>query len=165
VSFGIGLAQQYTYASILANNLVLELDNLSLGCYLHENNDHINNIDLLAKQNQETIFIIQINNLDRIRQDQETVTCNNNHDLCVKKFLDYYDQLLQILKDRPYLLIYWDDKKFDIPDTVIKNIKLYNKFHLDHSLPNNTVTFGSLSHRTIAHTLQQIILSDRVRPG
>jgi hypothetical protein len=165
ISFGIGLSQKDIYGSILAKKLGFELDNLSFGCYLHENHDHLENIKLLAEQNQETIFIIQINNLDRVRQDQKTVICNNDHDLCLKKFLDYYDQLLQILNGRPYLLVYWDSKQFDIPDSVAKNITLRNKFHLDCSLQNNTETFGSLSHKTIANILHQIILSDKVRSG
>ena len=165
LSFGIGLPQEQTYSSILAKSLGLELDNFSLGCYIHENHDYINNINLLAKQNQETIFVIQINNLDRIRQDQSVVVCSEDHNLCLKKFLNYFDQLLQILKDRPYLLVYWDNKQFDIPETVAKTIKLRNKFHLDHSLQTNTDTFGPVSHRVIAQTLKQVIAADKVQPA
>lgn len=164
VSFGIGLTAEQTYANMLAQKLDLELDNLSLGCYLHENHDHLHNIELLAKQDIETVFVVQINNLDRVRVDGSVVSCVNDPNICVKKFLDYFDQLIQILVHRPCLFIYWDHKQFNLPDSVVKKISLYNKFHLDQSLPNNTDTFGPNSHKAIAQSLFQIISAGKVQP-
>lgn len=164
VSFGIGLPVANNYASILSNKLGIELDNMSIGCYMHENHDTLVNIKSLAQQDLETIFIVQINNLDRVRQENKII-CTDDQELCVKKFLDYFDQVTQILSHRPCLFVYWDNKEFDIPESVIKKIKIKNKFHLDQSLADNPSTFGPVSHRIIAQTLYQVITTDKVRPG
>lgn len=163
VSFGIGLPFEQSFGSIISKKLNLELDNLSLGCYPHENYDTIINIQSLAQQNQETIFIIQINNLDRVRYENKVIRCDDSA-LCMKKFLDYFDQVTQILHNRPCMFVYWDDKSYDIPNAVSKKIKIKNQFHLDQSLSTNSDTFGSTSHKVIAQALLQIILTDKVQP-
>ena len=86
ISFGIGLHYHQTFGSILSTNLNRKLNNLSFGCYFHENHDHITNIKKLANQDSDDIYIIQINNLDRQRIDPTLVISGNDQSFCKKRF-------------------------------------------------------------------------------
>jgi len=156
ISFGIGLNIEYTYGAILANNTKRQLDNRSLGCFLHENHDQLNNIRLLSKENCDSIFIVQINNLDR-RRDGTKIYKNNDARWCVNQFLDFFDQTEYLLKYIPHKYIYWDNVEYSLPPTIEKMISIKNKFHLDCSLIDNSTTFGLKSHHTISKVLNYII--------
>ena len=86
ISFGIGLNYHQTFGHILATNLNRKLNNFSFGCYLHENHDHITNIKTLANNDNDDIFIIQINNLDRQRINRTLVVSGNDKLFCKKDF-------------------------------------------------------------------------------
>lgn len=156
LSFGIGLDIQNTFGSILAQHTNRQLDNRSLGCFSHENHDQLHNIKLLAQQDQDSVFVIQINNLDR-RRTGNTVINNNSQDWCVEKFLDFFDQTEQILKDYPHTYVYWDNVSYDLPKSVTKKIVIKNKCHYDNSLLDNKDTFGMKSHDHIAKVLRHCI--------
>lgn len=156
ISFGIGLDISQTYGSILANKLNRNLDNRSVGCYFHENHDHLVNINQLSQQDRDLIFIIQINNLDRQRQG-DNVVAGNSPDWCIKRFLNFFEQVESLLKHRPHKYLYWDNVHYDIPISVRKSMFIDNKFHLDTSIAGNRNTFGSKSHAAIARALGYVI--------
>lgn len=149
ITFGIGLNQADTFASALANKLNLPFGNLGFGAFYHENHDHLANLTKLLERNQDDIFVIQINNLDRRRVSPGLVIANNDKKYCEDRFLDYFEVVNTMLKDRQRVFVYWDDVEYNIPDSIQKQILIYNKFHLDYSLPNNPTTFGLASHRAI----------------
>ena len=156
VSFGIGLDIEHTFGSMLAKSMNRSLDNRALGCIYHENHDNLVNLHLLAAQQHDSVFVIQINNLDRRREGNSVLT-NNSAEWCVDRFLDFFDQTEEILKYYPHKYIYWDDINYSIPDSVLKKIVINNKFHLDNSLPNNNNTFGIRTHSVIAKILRHVI--------
>jgi hypothetical protein len=156
ISFGIGLDMSMTYGAILSSKFNRSLDNRAFGCYFHENHDHLSNIDLLTQQDRDSIFVIQINNLDRRRQG-ENVLNGNDANWCVKRFLDFFDQAEHLLKHRPHKYIYWDDVNYSIPDSVKKLIFIKNQFQIDNSIANNHGSVGPKSHFAIAKALSYVI--------
>jgi hypothetical protein len=156
LSFGIGLNQQHTFVSKLAYHLNLGLNNCSFGCYLHENHDHLQNLNSMVKRDSDDIFLIQINNLDRYRDCGE-VKINIDADWAIKRFLDYFDQVREICKNRHVIYVYWDNIHYALPHSVISEISIYNKFHLDQSLPTYPDTFGLNSHRAIGRVLCHLV--------
>ena len=152
VSFGLGLNQQHTFVSKLAHHLKLDLNNCSFGCYLHENHDHLQNLNNMVKRDSDDVFLIQINNLDRYR-DRGDVKTNIDTDWAIKRFLDYFDQVREICKNRHVIYVYWDHILYPLPHTVISEISIYNKFHLDRSLPAHPDSFGPKSHQAIGRVL------------
>lgn len=156
VSFGIGLPLEQTFGSILCNSMNRALDNKSFGCYIHENHDHIHNIDVLSKQNRDLVFLVQINNLDR-RREGNIIIENNDQSWCSRRFLDYFDQVESLLCSRPRIYLYWDDKEHSIPAVVQKKIAIKNVLHLDSSLPHAPWTFGKKSNNAIAKCLYSLV--------
>jgi hypothetical protein len=156
VSFGIGLDIQHTFGFLLAQHLNRHLDNRSLGCFFHENHDQLHNIKLLAQQDQDSIFVIQINNLDR-KRNGSVINNNNPQEWCVKRFLDFFDQTEEILKNYPHTYVYWDNIDYQLPESVTKKIVIKNKCHYDTSLSDNKTTFGTKSHNHIAKILRHCI--------
>lgn len=152
ISFGIGIDFAHTYGALLAQALNRHIDNRAVGCFFHTNHDHLANIELLSKQNQDSVFLIQINNLDR-RREQNQVFSGNDHDWCVKQLESFVDQTSELLKHIPHKYVYWDNIEYNLPSAVKKNIVLINKFHLDTSIDHNADTFGVQSHRAIAKAL------------
>lgn len=152
VSFGIGLNQQDTFISKLAHHLNLDLNNCAFGCYLHENHDHLQNLNNMVKRDSDDVFLIQINNLDRYR-DCGDVKTNLDSDWAIKRFLDYFDQVRDICQDRQVIYVYWDNIQYSLPQSVISEISIYNKFHLDRSLPTYADSFGPKSHQAIGQVL------------
>ena len=153
ISFGIGLHYNQTFGSILSTNLNKKLNNLSFGCYFHENHDHITNIKTLANQDSDDIYIIQINNLDRQRIDPTLVISGNDHSFCKKRFLDYFDQVTELLKNKITIFLYWDDIYYDFSKSIVDRILIFNKCHLDISLLNNKDTFGIKTNRFISNSI------------
>jgi hypothetical protein len=161
VSFGIGLQMDQTFGSILCSSMSRTLDNKSFGCYFHENHDHIHNINVMSKQNRDLIFLVQINNLDR-RREENTIVENNDSVWCSKRFLDYFDQVESLLHDRPRIYLYWDDKEHSIPAAVQKKIAIKNVLHLDTSIPNMSWTFGEKSNRAVAKCLYSLLSTGKI---
>jgi hypothetical protein len=164
IAFGIGIDYYQTFGGILAKNLKRKLNNFSYGCYLHENHDHLTNIQLLATQDNDDLFIIQINNLDRCRVNPELVVTGNDPKFCKIKFLDYFDQVTHLLKNRKKIFIYWDTHLYDLPKSVVDQILIFNKFHLDTSLSDNPGTFGIKSNLAIATALEASITKAGIIP-
>ena len=155
ISFGLGLAQEDTFGFKLSQQLGLQYNNFSFGGWLHENHDHLYNIQQLAKRDTDDIFVVQINNLDRCRIDSSTVKQGNDSSWCQKRFLDWFEQVTQALKHRNTYFLYWDTCDYDLPTSVQQQILINNKFHLDTSVPAHDMTFGLRSH----HAVYQVLLS------
>jgi hypothetical protein len=154
IAFGIGLEHSLTFGSILASNLSKNLNNISYGCYLHENHDHLSNIELLTKSSlTDDIFVVQINNLDRRRVDKNLIVTGNDSNFCKTRFLDYFDQVTALLKYKRCIFLYWDDKSYDLPKSVTDQFLIYNKFHLDNSMFDYPDSFGIKSNLAIAKIL------------
>lgn len=156
LSFGLGLNQQHTFVSQLAHHLNLDLNNCSFGCYLHENHDHLQNLNNMIKRDSDDVFLIQINNLDRYR-DCGKVKTNLDADWAIRRFLDYFDQINELCKNHHVIYVYWDNIQYSLPRSVISEISIYNKFHLDQSLPTYPDTFGLNSHRAISRVLCHLV--------
>ena len=159
VAFGIGLEEQHTFGHLLSQKINLPCNNFSLGCYFHENHDHLNNLKILSQRDTDDIFVVQINNLDRCRVDDNTVIIAPDPKFGRKRFLEYFDQLLELTAGRRTMLLYWDDQEHNLPKSILDQILIFNKFHLDHSINSNTDTFGPRSHNAIAKTLASLYLS------
>ena len=153
IAFGIGLDYDQTFGKLAATSLNKKINNYSFGCYRHENHDHLANIKLLAKQDNNDIFIIQINNLDRQRIDSTSVITGNTAEFCQQRFIDYFDQVSELLKHKSKIFLYWDEKSYDIPKSIIDQILIVNKFHVDSSLPTRKDTFGVKSNQIISKVI------------
>jgi hypothetical protein len=154
ISFGIGLSESDTFVNQTARKLDMPFANLSFGCYFYENHDHLLNLKNLSQRKTDDIIVIQINNLDRRRQG-EIVLQGNDSKFCRDRFLDYFDQVNVLLEHKSKIFLYWDNIDHDLPKSVISQLLVYNKGHLDRSLPKNHNTFGIKSHNFIANILQQ----------
>jgi hypothetical protein len=152
LSFGIGLNQQDTFGSQLAHHLNLDLNNCSFGCYLHENHDHLQNLNFMVTRDSDDVFLIQINNLDR-RREHDDVKTNIDSAWAIKRFLDYFDQVRELCRNHKVIYVYWDNIQYSLPHSVINEISIYNKFHLDQSLLTYPDTFGPNSHQAIGRVL------------
>jgi hypothetical protein len=164
IAFGIGINYHQTFGGILANNLKRKLNNFSYGCYRHENHDHLTNIKLLATQDNNDLFIIQINNLDRSRVTPNLVVTGNDPEFCKLKFLDYFEQIIDLLKNKNKIFIYWDPHSYDLPKSIVDQILIFNKFHLDTSLLDYPDTFGIKSNLAIARVLEAYITKAGIAP-
>lgn len=159
VAFGIGLPEKQTFGYLLSQKIGIPCNNFGLGCYFHENHDHLNNLQILSQKNTDDIFVVQINNLDRHRVDSNTVTRAPTQEFARARFLDYFDQLLKIVGDRRIMLLYWDDQDHNLPNSVTDQVLIFNKLHLDQSISGNQDTFGARSHNAIARTLASFYLA------
>ena len=156
VTFGIGLAESSTFGFQTARALDMPYANFSVGCYYHENHDHLANIEQLLERQYDDVFIIQINNLDRRRTEQRVVD-GNDATWCVSRFLDYFEQINSLLRNRRKCFVYWDNIDYNIPTTIEKQLLIYNKFHLDSSLADKPHTFGTISHRAVARAIESTL--------
>jgi len=153
IGFGIGLLQEQTYGYQAAQQLGLGYINCAVGCYFHENHDHLINLQKLSARSNKDLFVIQINNLDRHRIDNNTVITTGNTDQCVAKFIDYFDLVESILKDKQRVYLYWDNINYELPTSIKNKLLIHNKFHIDSSLDTNLSTFGIKSHRAISKVI------------
>ena len=150
ISFGIGIAEEDIYGYQVAEQAGLGYINCSLGCYFHENHDHLLNLKNLAKRTTNDLFLIQFNNLARQRVSAEKVISSRNKIQAVNNFIDYFTQVEQLLWNKQKFYFYWDNVDHVLPPEIKNKLLIHNKFHLDTSLPNNTNTFGIKSHLTIS---------------
>jgi len=162
ISFGIGLDQSLTYAYKLAAQLNLHLCNMSFGCYRYENHDNLNNLKIMANSNCNDIFIIQVNNANRRRIDDQTVTIFNEKDFCISRLIDYVDQVNRILASKNKIFLYWDNENLDLPEALSKQFLVYNRFHVDHSIDTQSNTFGPKSHHAIFKVIYNRLSSQSV---
>jgi hypothetical protein len=72
----------------------------------------------------------------------------------VDRFVDYFSQVELLLKDKQKFYLYWDEVNYDLPLEIKNKLLIYNKFHHDISLPNNTETFGPKTHLIISKIIQ-----------
>ena len=154
MAFGIGLAEPQVFGSIVSAKLGLGHNNFSFGCYLHENHDHLANLRILSQRTTDDIFVVQINNLDRLRDGDQVIT-GLDAGTAVRRFQDYFEQVVSLLAHRRVIFVYWDDMEYTLPSAITKKIAIHNKFCLDQSLGKNT--FGPRSHRSIALALTALI--------
>jgi hypothetical protein len=147
VSFGLGLEFQNTYGHRVADYLGLPVANFSFGCYYHSNTDYLNNIKLLSQRSHSDVFLIQINNIDRLRTSHAVVA---DPDTAVSRVIDYLDEISNLLKNKQSVYLMWDDVTYSLPDSVSNMLLIHNKFHLDKSLPDHPDTFGILSNQAVA---------------
>lgn len=150
LSFGLGLKFSDTYGALTADSLGASVQNFSFGGYLHENHDHLSNIQRMTQQFGDDIFIVQFNNLDRRRIDYNTVIQNNDTAWCLQTFVNYFDSVDQLLKNRKKIYLYWDNIDYGIPKSIVNQITVYNKCHLDRSLDWNPNSFGAKSHKLLS---------------
>ena len=155
ITFGIGVDEDLTYPSIVAKDLGLKCGNFSFVCYGHENKEHLPNIQLLANRPTRDIFLVQVNNIcrRRISESKLEFTCLDQKDNLARldKFLNDVEM---ILKNKCVIFMHWDDTdNTHLPRRITDKFLIYNKFHLDYSLPNNIKTFGVKSHRAIAKVI------------
>ena len=162
ISFGIGLDESQMFSTQLSSKLNLKLHNLSLGCYFHENHDHLANLKILSEIDSDDIFIIQLNNLDRRRITSNTVVDNNSKNFCISKLIDYFEQTLELLKHKTKIFLYWDTIEYDIPKTISDHFLIHNQFHLDRSIDANPTTFGIKSHNAVFKTIYSRLSSHKV---
>lgn len=156
LSFGVGLPAHQTFVEKLSRKRNRAAGNLSYGCYAHENHDHLPNLVNLSRRNRDDIILIQINNLDRRRHEDQIVK-NNPSSWCVARLIDYMDQVDELLKHKTVIWIYWDDRDHQLPLSLLKKITICNKGHLDCSLPDLTYTFGPKSHNLIFQKMDKAI--------
>lgn len=152
ISFGLGINQTETFGHLTSKKINIPMYNISFGATLHENHDHLPNIRHIANRNVNDIIILQINNLGRQRIDDQTVTiCTDKH-WCKKRFINYFDELTGILKGTHAVFLYWDDVDYDLPKAITDQFLIYNKLHIDNSLPKQS-TFGIKTNTAIAKVL------------
>jgi hypothetical protein len=118
----------------------------------------------LIDRDCDDIFVIQINNLDRLRCDN-TVTTGLSKIAARNRFLDYFDQIHHMFNGRRLLLVYWDDQDYNLPESIVKKIAIFNQFHLDNSIDHHPYTFGVRSHGAIAKTLTALINANKFYYG
>jgi hypothetical protein len=153
ISFGIGLENNHTFARSTASKLNLPCYNVSVGAVLHENHDYLPTIHTLANRQSTDVIVLQINNLSRIRVNSTSVIQSDNKNLCQHRFLNYFNSVRSLLKNKHLVMLYWDDQDYQLPILVTDQILIHNKFHLDCSISDNLNTFGIQSHQAISKIL------------
>lgn len=149
ISFGPGLDVAQSFAGIIANHVARDVYNFAWGCYAHTNAEQLALLKTILCEFRPNHVIFQINNLNRLRINH-VISTNNAHDLVVSEFEKFVRDLDSVLQDVPHTLLYWDDQVFSIN---LPRCVVYNKYHVDSSLQSNSDTFGSMSHKLIAHAI------------
>ena len=152
ISFGIGLENNHTFGVSTASKLNLPCYTVSVGAWSHENHDYLPTIHSLANRQLTDVIVLQINNLNRIRVNSTSVIQSDNKNLCQNRFLNYFNSVRSLLKNKHLVMLYWDDQDYQLPTSVTDQILIHNKFHLDSSLSDN-LSFGIQSHRAISKIL------------
>ncbi len=145
ISFGVGLTYEHTYAGRL-EELFGPVFNFSFGCYLHENSDQIAMMTEILEGIIPKVVIVQINNLNRVRDPAGRVVLSDDLGLVLGRFEEYLSLMENLLQGIPHGYLYWDEVEYPIS---VPNLITRNKFHVDRSLPNVHHTFGAKSHALI----------------
>jgi hypothetical protein len=158
VSFGLGLEFQNTYGYRVADHLGLPVANFSFGCYYHSNADYLDNIKLLSQRSHSDVFLIQINNINRLRINHAVIA---DPVTAVPRVTDYLDEISNLLKNKQCVYLMWDNVTYSLPESVINMLLIHNKFHLDKSLPDHPDTFGILSNQAVAKIIAGSLTQSR----
>lgn len=156
VSFGLGLEYHKTFGSLTAKKLNRPLINLAFGSYLHDNRDHLANVKNMLSRDCDDIFLIQINNLDRCRRDDQVILDAAG---ASTRLQQYWQEIEQLLAHRTRLYLYWDHQDHNLPNSITSQWLIRNQLHLDRSIADNPDTFGERSH----HTIHRVIADWLVR--
>jgi hypothetical protein len=155
LTFGLGLPIEETFAGILSNTLNSPVYNFAWGCYAHTNYEQLQLLKNILAVSNPVKVILQINNLNRIRNANNTVNFNNPKDQIEHEYIKFRDELDKVLYGIPHHLLYWDNEiyQFDFTDCLI-----YNKYHIDNNIittQTGSELFGKKSHKLIATKILQ----------
>jgi hypothetical protein len=151
LTFGLGLDIEKTFVGILSQELGVPVYNFSWGRYAHENSEQLELLKTILSMVSPNLVIFQINNLNRVRTDNDHVSFDNSPELILEKFNKFYPELQTVLNTIPHILIHWDEEHHgvDFADCLI-----YNKYHVDSIdfFINSEYrpTMGKMSHKLIA---------------
>jgi hypothetical protein len=157
LTFGVGLPIEKTFAGIIDNTVSNPVYNFAWGCYGHTNYEQLQLLKSILKVICPKFIILQINNLNRIRNPDNSVSFDNPIDQIEKEYKKFRSELDTVLNNIPHHLLYWDEEtyQFDFSDCLI-----YNKYHIDNNVvktPLEMSLFGVKTHKLIATKLLQNI--------
>lgn len=155
ISFGLGINVEKTFAGILSNTLSLPVYNFAWGCYGHTNHEQLALLQDILKVTTPYKVIFQINNLNRRRLPDGSIDRANTAEFIKTAYTAFYQQAIDVLANTPYVFLHWDDQFHGFEHT---NCLVYNKYHVDKSIPDINTSFGPKSHELIARKLLQNIL-------
>jgi len=155
ISFGIGVPYEKTFGYIIETLTKRPVYNFSVGCFLHSNNWQLKRCREIIKSFNPSFVIFQINNINRISIGEKTIISKNKN-IILTTFYDFYEELKNLFNGINHLLIYWDNMSFSLPQYIINDLCIYNKYHVDKSC-NLDYVFGIKSHKLIAHKLINVI--------
>lgn len=152
ITFGLGVELDKTFAGQLCASLSVPVYNFSWGCYSHTNHEQLELLQNILAISKPKCVIFQINNLNRSRSRSGIVNFNNDTDFIKSEYVRFYQSATTILADTPHIFLHWDHEYygFEFSDCLV-----YNKYHVDQSVPDNNSTFGPKSHKLIALKLLQ----------
>lgn len=155
ISFGIGVPYEKTFSYILEKLTNRPVYNFSVGCFLHTNSWNLTRCKEIIDFYNPSLVIFQINNIDRISIEEDTVI-SKDEDIILTAFYDFYEKLKILLSNVNHLLIYWDNVSYPILQHIINDLCIFNKYHVDTCL-NLDFAFGIKSHKLIAHRLANVL--------
>jgi hypothetical protein len=151
LTFGLGLNVEQTFPWLISDELSCPVYNFSWGRYAHENSEQLALLKNILKIITPKLVIFQINNLNRHKINDTTVSFNNSNKLILQKFHIFNAGLQECLNTVPHILLHWDDEEHGVD---FSNCLIYNKYHVDSIAFNNGLsdnpTMGRISHKLIA---------------
>ena len=156
LTFGLGVEKSNTFAGYLARELPCPVYNLSWGCYAHTISEQLKFLKEILSVITPKHVILQVNNLNRIRQANGTINFNNPPDQIYQEYIKFIDELKQILT-LPHSLLHWDNEQYQIDSA---DYLIYNKYHIDDCnvvTPLGEKIFGPKTHKLIATKILQNI--------
>lgn len=155
LTFGLGLPIEKTFSGLIDAAIDNPVYNFAWGCYGHTNYEQLQLLKNILTVIRPKYVILQINNLDRIRNSDNSISFVNPIDQIETEYKKFYGELNRVLHNVQHHLIYWDEKKwqFDFTDCLI-----HNKYHIDDNIiktPGGMSLFGPRSHKLIATKILQ----------
>lgn len=164
-TFGLGVSIEHSFAGIINEKLQSPVYNFAWGSYAHENLEQLELLKTILSLITPKLIIFQINDLNRIRVNG-IISFDNDTELLLQKFHNFFYELKKIVKTIPHILLHWDYEKIG-KDLDFSSCLIHNKYHID------TIEFfsegkiqkhiGRASHRLIAtkilHKIQQLNIS------
>jgi hypothetical protein len=155
ISFGLGVNVDETFAGILSNALSVPVYNFAWGCYGHTNHEQLALLQDILKVTAPHKVIFQINNLNRRRLPDGSIDRANTTEFIKSAYTEFYQQVNDLLTNTPHAFLHWDNEIHEFEHT---NCLVYNKYHVDKSIPDINTSFGPKSHKLIALKLLQNII-------
>ena len=155
ISFGLGIDLAETFAGILGNTLSVPVYNFACGCYGHTNHEQLALLQDILKVTAPHKVIFQINNLNRRRLPDGSIDRANTAEFIKSAYTEFYQQATDVLANTPHVFLHWDNEFHGFEHT---NCLVYNKYHVDKSIPDINTSFGPKSHKLIALKLLQNII-------